>query len=144
MATPAPWLVHFFQRHAADDAARSVPARDFLDACPEKVRATIFAVLQAVAAAPPPQFSGGGKWEAMHGEMTGWYEVRVDGPQRRHYRLFCLLERDGQKLGLGGPSVVLIAGRDKPYLTKLSKADYAAVRLLGDEYRARVPRCVLA
>lgn len=79
----------------------------------------------------------------MHGEMTGWYEVRVDGPKRRHYRLFCLLERDGRTLGLGGASVVLITGKDKPYMTKLSKNDYAAVRRLGDEYRARAPRCVL-
>ena len=47
----------------------------------------------AVAAAPPPAFSGGGKWEAMHGEMSGFFEVRVDGPQRHHYRLFCVLER---------------------------------------------------
>lgn len=27
----------------------------------------MLAVLKAVADAPPPQFSGGGKWEAMHG-----------------------------------------------------------------------------
>jgi hypothetical protein len=49
-------------------------------------------ILTHVAAAPPKRFSGGGYWEAMHGEMTGWFEVRVDGPQRRHYRLFCLLD----------------------------------------------------
>jgi len=29
------------------------------------------AVLSAVADAPPPAFSGGGKWEAMHDEMAG-------------------------------------------------------------------------
>jgi hypothetical protein len=33
------------------------------------------AVLTAVAAAPPHRFSGGGYWEAMHGEMTGYCEV---------------------------------------------------------------------
>ena len=44
--------------------------------------------------------------------------------------------------GLGGPSIVLIAGRDKPFKTVLSEADYADVRRLGDEYRARVPRSV--
>lgn len=27
-------------------------------------------VLDAVRAAPPPAFSGGGKWEAMHGTMS--------------------------------------------------------------------------
>jgi hypothetical protein len=45
-------------------AEGSVPGADFLDECPTKVRGTILAVLDAVAAAPPPAFSGGGKWEA--------------------------------------------------------------------------------
>lgn len=103
----------------------------------------MMAVVKAVAAAPPPAFSGGGKWEVMHGEMSGFFEVRVDGPKRHHYRLFCLLERDGGSVGLGGPSVVLIAGKDKPFLTELSKSDYADVRALGAEFRRRVPRSVL-
>ncbi len=95
------------------------------------------------AEAPPPQFSGGGKWEAMHGEMAGYYEIRVDGPKRHHYRLFCVLERDGASVGLGGPSLVLICGKDKPFHTELSKRDYADVRRLGSEYLARRPRSVL-
>ncbi|CCH73168.1 hypothetical protein BN11_240004 [Nostocoides australiense Ben110] len=45
------------------------------------------AALIAVASAPPKRFAGGGYWEAMKGEMTGWFEVRVDGPGRHHYRL---------------------------------------------------------
>jgi hypothetical protein len=53
----------------------SIPAEEFLDSCPTKVEATILAVLEAVRRAPPPQFSGGGKWEAMHGEMGGYYEI---------------------------------------------------------------------
>jgi hypothetical protein len=61
------------------------------------------AVLHAVRDAPPPAFSGGGKWEAMHDEMAGFYEVRVDGPQRRHYRLFCLLEQDNAHQEARGP-----------------------------------------
>ncbi len=28
-----------------------------------------------------------GYWEAMKGDMSGWFEVRVDGPRRHHYRL---------------------------------------------------------
>ena len=92
---------------------------------------------------PPPAFSGGGKWEAMHGEMSGFYEVRVDGPKRCHYRLFCLLERQGASLGLGGPSVVLIAAKDKPFMTVLSAADYAEVKALGAEYRKRTPKSVM-
>lgn len=48
------------------------------------------AVLHAVAEAPPPAYSGGGYWEAMHDDMSGYFEVRMDGPSRTHYRLFCL------------------------------------------------------
>jgi Txe/YoeB family toxin of Txe-Axe toxin-antitoxin module len=135
-----PWRIHFFQRHRQDDPKQSVPARDFLLACPEKVRAMMVAVVKAVADAPPPMFSGGGKWEAMHGDMAGWYEIRVDGPNRHHYRLFCLLERDGMSLGLGGPSLVLITGKAKAFRTVLSVNEYAEVRILGEEYRARNPR----
>jgi hypothetical protein len=35
-----------------------------------------------------------------------------------------------------------IAGRSKPFRTELTRAHYAAVRELGDEYRARNPRSV--
>lgn len=143
-ARPLPWRIYFFQRHPADDPARSVPALEFLRHCPTKVEAMMVAVVRAVAEAPPPAFSGGGKWEAMHGEMGGFYEVRVDGPKRRHYRLFCVLEREGAALGLGGPSLVLVTGKDKPFMTVLSTADYAEVRALGAEFKKRVPRSVLA
>src|SRR5437867_13245662 len=85
-AWSGPWLIHFFQRHPADDPRRAVPARDYLDRCP--VAARLMAVVTAVSEALPPAFSGGGKWEAMHGDMAGFYEARVDGPDRRHYRLF--------------------------------------------------------
>lgn len=143
-APSGPWRIHFFQRHPADDAFRSVPARDFLDACPPKVAATMVAVVQAVASAPPPAFSGGGKWEAMHGKMSGVFEVRVDGPNRHHYRLFCVLERSGAALGLGGSSVVLIAGKDKPFQTRLSENEYDEVLALVREFQRRSPRSVLA
>lgn len=78
----------------------------------------------------------------MHGNMSGFYEVRVDGPKRRHYRLFCVLDRNGADTGLGGPSLVLITGKDKPFQTMLSPADYAEVRSLGREFLARSPRSV--
>lgn len=78
----------------------------------------------------------------MHGDLNGFYEVRVDGPKRHPYRLFCGLEREGANVGLGGPSLVLITGKDKPFQTVLSAADYAEVRSLGREYLARTPRSV--
>jgi len=61
------------------DTVKTTRARQFLHACPVKVRATMRAVLMQVAAAPPKRFAGGGYWEAMKGAMTGWFEVRVDG-----------------------------------------------------------------
>jgi hypothetical protein len=89
---PERWLIHFFQRHEEDDPARQVPTIDFLDLLADKVAAEIQAVLEAVAIAPPPSFSGGGKWEVMHDDMAGFYEVRVHGGGANH-RQFCLLDR---------------------------------------------------
>ena len=77
----------FFRRHADDDASERTLGRDFLKACPTEVRATMRVVLAEVAAAPPERFAGGGYWEAMKGDMSGWFEVRVDGPRRHQYRL---------------------------------------------------------
>jgi hypothetical protein len=86
--------VAFFRRHHDDDPGQGVPGREFLNACPVKVRATMRAVLAQVAAAPPKRFASGGYWEAMKSDMTGWFEVRVDGPRRHHYRLFYRHVRD--------------------------------------------------
>jgi hypothetical protein len=67
------WRIEYYEQHGG-----SVPAAKFLDGCP----AQFDAVFDAVAAAPPPRFSGGGKWEAMHGSMGGYYEIRLTGPGR--------------------------------------------------------------
>jgi hypothetical protein len=134
-----PWAIVY---HEALDG--SVPALEFLDNCPGKVDAEFTAVLDAVAAAPPPRFSGGGKWEAMHGTMRGWYEIRLTGPGREQFRLFCLLENaDDDELrrrGLSKPAIAVITGNRKPWRTTFSERDYAAVRKLGDEYRRAHPR----
>lgn len=102
------------------------------------------AIVTAVAAAPPHRFAGGGYWEAMHRDMTGWFEIRADGPKpsggrgRHHYRLYCRLDYDAK--GVEKPLLVIITGLAKPFRTKLTSADYAMVRRLGDEYLARNPR----
>jgi hypothetical protein len=36
----------------------------------------------------------------------------------------------------------VVDGRDKPFRTTLSDADYAAVGRLGEEYRRRNPRSI--
>ncbi|MGP9529578.1 hypothetical protein [Glutamicibacter sp. AOP5-A2-18] len=129
----------YFKRHKDGDPNQPSPGRDFLKSCPPKVRATMRAVLIAVAEAPPKSFSGGGYWEAMHGDMSGWFEIRVDGPKKKeHFRLFCRLDYEAE--GLDKPLLVIIDGRSKPTRTTLSDEDYAAVRKLGDEYFSRNPR----
>jgi hypothetical protein len=107
---------------------------EFLDSLPTKVAAEVHAVLNAVVHAPPPSFSGGGKWEAMHDEMVGYFEVRVQGGRANH-RLFCLLERDA--IDLGGPTVVCLGGLSKPFRTGADPRDYRRIRQYGDEFRRR-------
>jgi hypothetical protein len=131
--------VVYYKRHKDDDPAERVPGREFLARCPTKVRATMAAVAAAVAAAPPRRFSGGGYWEAMHGEMTGYYEIRVDGPRRTHYRLFCRL--DTEAVGRG-PLLVILCGDSKGLLTTFSESVYRLVRATGSEYLARNPRSI--
>lgn len=63
MLTASPWDVVYYD---PPDPADSPAA--FLDGCPASVEAHMVTVLDAVAAAPPPQFSGGGYWEAMYGK----------------------------------------------------------------------------
>lgn len=128
-----PWRIHFFQRAAEDDATRITPTLDFFGTLPGKVVAEIHAVLDAVAEAPPPAFSGGGKWEAMHGDMAGLYEIRVQGGGKNH-RLFCLLDRGED---LGGPSIVCIGGLSKPPRQAADARDYRRIKRYADEFRKR-------
>lgn len=46
---------------------------------PARVRAAMRAALIAVAFALPKRFAGGGYWEAMKGDMTGWFELLTSG-----------------------------------------------------------------
>jgi hypothetical protein len=106
----------------------------------------MLATLEAVADAPPPRFSGGGKWEAMHGDMNGYYEVRAQGPKREQFRLFCILENAEQveleRRGLPRPAIAVITGMRKPWMTKFSDRDYKKVRRLGDAYKSKSPRSI--
>jgi len=70
--------------------------------------------------------------------MVGWFEVRVDGPKRHHYRLLCLLDCEAQ--AQSKPFLAVVQGLDKAFRTTLSDSDYAKVRALRDEYHRRNPR----
>lgn len=126
-----PWLIHFFQRHQ-DDGSTAVPAIEFLESLPAKTAAEFHAILDAVAKAPPPAFSGGGKWEAMHGDMAGIYEIRVTARGANH-RLFCLLVRTSERLG--GPSIVCLGGLSKPVRSPAHPRDYARIMQYAAEFR---------
>lgn len=130
----------YFKRHYEDDPTQAEPARNALRSWPASVRAKANAVLIAVATAPPKKFAGGGYWEAMKGEMRGWFEVRIDGPKRHHFRLFCLLDYAAK--GAEKPLLVIVDGRDKPFRMTLRDSDYAAVRSMGEEYLSRNPRSI--
>lgn len=115
----------------------SMPAEDFLDSCPDSVQDDFAAILIAVATSPPHKFAGGGMWEAMHGDMKGWYEARKDF-QRRHYRLFCLLDTKAE--GRAKPLLVVVDGRDKARGTVIDDKEYRKIRSLGERYRKTQPR----
>jgi len=136
------WDAEFFERHLDDDPDRDVPGLTFLQTRGKgDVGADLLAIVAEVAATPPPAFRNTTVWQAMHGSMTGWFEARKKRGKTL-YRLFCLLEREPP--GLARPSLVIITGLDKPVDMAFSEADYAEVRALGDEYRARSPRSVLS
>jgi hypothetical protein len=134
-----PWTIVYYKAPNG-----TVPALEFLDECPSAIDAQFTAVLDAVAAAPPPRFSGGGKWEAMHGAMGGWYEIRLTGPGREQFRLFCLLENGTEDVlaarGLQRPAIAVITGMRKPWRTTFSERDYGNVRDLGREHQRSNPR----
>ena len=139
---PEPWDVIYYR--AADGRC---PADEFLDRCPIKVGALLLAILDDVAEAAPPRYSGGGRWEAMHGDMRGYYEIRAQGPGREQFRLFCVLENgttdELARRGLARPAIAVISGLRKPWMTAFSARDYESVRRLGDDHRSQFPRRIM-
>ena len=75
----------------------------------------------------------------MHDDMAGYYEARTELGESL-YRLFCVLEREGE--GLPNPSIIVIDGLKKKKRTKIRPQDYDRVRQLGEEYKKRRPRSV--
>ncbi|WP_202909687.1 hypothetical protein [Mycobacteroides abscessus] len=141
LPSDAPHEVAFFKRHRNDDRAQAAPGLDALLGFPVKVRARLLATLVSVAKTPPKRFAGGGQWEAMHGNMTGYFEARVTSgtPNGKwHYRLFCILDYTAE--GKTAPLLAVIDGAAKRYQTTLPASRYAEVRDLGNEYRKRNPR----
>jgi hypothetical protein len=82
----------------------------------------------------------------MHGDMGGFHGVRLTGPGRRQYRLFCILDNadpDGlRKCGFEHPQIAVITGMVKASGEKFSDRDYAKVKRLGDQYEKTFPRSI--
>ncbi len=114
------------------------PFVDWSRTIPVRMTARLMAVVDAVADAPPHRFAGGGQWEAMHGEMAGWFEVRQRGGGRL-YRVFCLLD---STTSATESTLVVVAGMAKPVGTVFSTREYAAIRAMGERYWATLPRPV--
>jgi Txe/YoeB family toxin of Txe-Axe toxin-antitoxin module len=105
------------------------PAEEWLDSLDQKAAAEVVSVVLTVRDAPPPAFAGGGKWEAMHGDMADLYEVRCRRGDTLH-RLFCVLDRNHP----AGPALVMLDGDSKPNRRKMPGAVYERVRRRRDEY----------
>jgi hypothetical protein len=118
--TGEPWGIQFFQRVSAYGAPAECPTTNFLDSIPPEMAAEIESVLEAVSVAPPITFRGGGKWQIMHGDMSGIYEVRCSRGGK-NYRLFCLLVKESP--AFEGSAIVCLGGLVKP---KNSAADNRA------------------
>jgi len=113
--------------------------REFFTALPTKVQAKLTSILVAVATAPPGRFAGGGYWEAMHGQMRGFYEIRADF-QKMHYRLICLLDYESNDSSR--PLLVIVAGLSKTIGTTIKSEVYAAVKSSGLKYLSTNPRAI--
>jgi hypothetical protein len=106
----------------------------------------MLAVLDAVAAAPPPRFSGGGLWEAMHGDMHGAitrcasraHPTAASTGSSADWRI--PVRRNWRSSACPGPRSRVITGLHKPWMTTFAETDYAAVRVIGEESLAQIPR----
>lgn len=78
----------------------------------------------------------------MHGAMGGDYEIRVTGPRRTHYRLFCMQDNGSDaelaERGFVRPQIVILNRMSKRHRIEFSDRDYKKhVRDLGGERRPR-------
>jgi hypothetical protein len=75
-------------------------------------------------------------------DMSGIFEIR-DKQGDTLYRLFCVLDSDGESHGLGAPALVMLSLATKRVRTAMPQAVYRRVRAEADRYFATIPRPVL-
>jgi hypothetical protein len=130
------WQIEFLK----DSRTGRVPAREFLDEVPDEPAAELLATLQAVEGTRPPfAFRGGARWQAMSGDMSGWFEAR-DKHKQLLYRLFVRLDRDPP--GLPHNAIVVVDGGVKRNESAFTDEFYADLRDQWERYVASTPRSV--
>jgi hypothetical protein len=117
-AAAATWAASFYRT-----AAGEVPARAFLEGCPQPVQQMLLAIVVAVRDGPPPAFPASNMWHAMHGDMNGLHEAR-DEHHGELFRLFCVVDRQAPQHGLDAPTVALICGGIKPARSAMPRRVY--------------------
>ena len=121
------------------DEAQAIPGKKFLDELPPKIATKFDVILETVAKTPPKRFSGGGYWEKMKVPLSDLYEVRIDDRKtKKHHRLFCTLDYEAK--GSTTPYLVILDGRTKTFLSKMSRREYVKIAELRDRYFAKNPR----
>jgi len=140
------WIATYYK-----DANGTAPARDALRVAgfPKNVRLALEARAKAVRDAPPPSFPAGSPmWSAMSRDrekgkvdMSGIFEIR-DKQGDTLYRLFCVLDSDGESNGLEAPALVMLSLATKPVRTAMPQGVYKRVRAEADRYLATTPRPV--
>ena len=68
-----------------------------------------------------PKFKGGGLWQAMHGEMQGFFEIRIS-KCKTNYRFICHPIQRGEQL------LIVVAGAAKHRQTGLPESFYQDVK----------------
>jgi hypothetical protein len=141
------WIATYYK-----DANGEAPARAALraDAFPKNVRLALEARAKAVRDAPPPSFPAGSPmWSAMSKDkdkgkvdMSGIFEIR-DKQGDTLYRLFCVLDSDGESHGLEAPALVMLSLATKPVRTAMPQSAYKEVRAEAHRYFATTPRPVV-
>lgn len=112
------WLVD-----RSEESPASIPAYRFLKSLPVNVRVQLLAILEAVKTTSPDQWADRHSHCPMKGDLADLHEVR-DKQGQTLYRLFVLWQRKERR-------VVIVDGRAKANKTKLSEAEYKAVRALA-------------
>lgn len=123
------------------DSGRS-PGKEYLNTLPIPSRVKALRLLFMIADFPPTKFPGGGFWEAMHGSMAGWFELRLSAGRSLHHRIFCLLDKNHGSSNTN--LLVVITGLTKKSGEVFTKKQYAEVDHLGHQYLDSTPRVFAA